>query len=395
MARIEVSCPNCGARYTVEEAHIGKKGRCKNCATPFALRPAAGGAAHEHRQPKLPRKQQESGGTSGVRQGKTVVPDTAVCDVCGGKVSSPEGYLLTTTQVVVSPEYWQCYYRLHEDEFTALGCSSYEALCTSSLLRRACCQRVAGQQTVWIACERCIPMFSVDRERSRGYAERWWRSGRTFQPPGTGAAHISAINLGDGKIMLPTPGRQESPAAQRPAPVTAAEEQNKRAMGHCELCGSDAEGRNYRFFYGKCLGTEIDFHEKRGWDLERRSYTLFKTSYAIAGQSSAFICYACLRKRKKHLYTGLRTSLPGVGLLILLRICRGAVRRLPGWASLACGLLFMLSLGASLVGACFLLRGLRDSFEAGNELAIEAKRREYEARGYDALLTPSAHRRLR
>lgn len=131
-----------------------------------------------------------------------VVVESGVCDICNRKVPSPDGYLLTTREVVSTPKYWQHYYQYHRAGFQSIGVSSYEDFCRHSLLRLSCGDALAGQQTPWIVCENCIAMFDVDREKTRGYAKQWWQSRRAFQPPGTGSAPLSAINMGDGKVNI-------------------------------------------------------------------------------------------------------------------------------------------------------------------------------------------------
>jgi len=37
MAKIRVSCPECGAKYDVDGAYIGRKGRCKKCGATFPI----------------------------------------------------------------------------------------------------------------------------------------------------------------------------------------------------------------------------------------------------------------------------------------------------------------------------------------------------------------------
>jgi hypothetical protein len=123
------------------------------------------------------------------------VAESVVCDICSRRISSPNGYLLTTREVVSMPKYWRHYYQHHKSEFTAMGILAYEDFCNNSLLRTSCGQALAGQRTPWIICENCISMFDVDREKTRGYAKQWWQSKRTYQPPGTGPAPLSAINM--------------------------------------------------------------------------------------------------------------------------------------------------------------------------------------------------------
>ena len=41
MAKITVTCPKCGAQYSIEDTHVGKTGQCKKCSTNFVLGEAA------------------------------------------------------------------------------------------------------------------------------------------------------------------------------------------------------------------------------------------------------------------------------------------------------------------------------------------------------------------
>ncbi len=122
--------------------------------------------------------------------------ESCACDICDTKVSRPNGYLLTTREVVSTPNYWQHYYQYHKDEFAFMGVNSYRDFCHNTLLRTSCCQALAGQRTPWIVCDKCISMFNADRKKTRNYAKKWWESSRTFQPPGTGPAPLSEIKMG-------------------------------------------------------------------------------------------------------------------------------------------------------------------------------------------------------
>ena len=138
-----------------------------------------------------------------------VISESGVCDICTRKVSSPDGYLLTTKEVVSTPQYWQHYYQYHKSEFTSMGVSSYADFCRNPVIRASCGDALAGQRTAWMVCDNCISMFSVDREITRNYAKQWWKSKRTFSPPGTGSVPLSAINMGDARVMSSTTERKE------------------------------------------------------------------------------------------------------------------------------------------------------------------------------------------
>lgn len=131
--------------------------------------------------------------------------ESGVCDICNGKVTSPDGYLLTTKEVISTPRYWRHYYQYHKSQLVSMGVLSYEDFCRNPLLRASFVNAVAGQRTPWMTCENCISMFEVDREKARAYAKQWWQK-KTFQPPGTGPASLFEINMGDAGMMFPTAG---------------------------------------------------------------------------------------------------------------------------------------------------------------------------------------------
>ncbi len=124
-----------------------------------------------------------------------------VCDICGKPVSCPEGYMLTTGEVVGTPAYWEHYYHFHKDDLASQGAASYEAFCRNQILRLGCSRWAAGQQDPWLVCQQCIPIFNIDRQQSRRYAEQWWESGKTFKPPGSGAVPVSTVNMGDDRFI--------------------------------------------------------------------------------------------------------------------------------------------------------------------------------------------------
>lgn len=38
MAKLDIVCPGCGVKLTVDQAHLGKTGRCKQCGAKFPIR---------------------------------------------------------------------------------------------------------------------------------------------------------------------------------------------------------------------------------------------------------------------------------------------------------------------------------------------------------------------
>jgi hypothetical protein len=117
-------------------------------------------------------------------------PQSGVCDICAGTVYAPKGYLLSTSQVVGSPEFWQKYFIRDKRQFSLSGITTYEEFCQSPMP-----ELIADQRTPWMVCDDCISMFAVDRQQAGEFAKQWWESGRTFQPPGSGPASRSAIKF--------------------------------------------------------------------------------------------------------------------------------------------------------------------------------------------------------
>jgi hypothetical protein len=138
--------------------------------------------------------------------------EQAKCDLCSTIIYKPGGYQLTTTQVVCSPRFWQCYYQHHRGEFAVLGLSSYEAMLASPALS-AVIEQITNDATPWLIGEECIDYFEVDRGQARAYACQWWDSGRVFVPPGSGPASRFDVNMAQ-------PGITPAAAAARPEEET-------------------------------------------------------------------------------------------------------------------------------------------------------------------------------
>lgn len=126
------------------------------------------------------------------------------CDVCLQGVSRPDGYLLTTSQVVASPEYWRAYYELHAAECSKLGIDTFDSFCRAQPALGTG-PTIAAMPTPWLVCDKCISYFSADRDEAREHAKQWWQSWKwwrmrcTYEPPGNGHAPLAAIDMGDGK----------------------------------------------------------------------------------------------------------------------------------------------------------------------------------------------------
>ncbi|NUQ65953.1 MAG: hypothetical protein HUU20_26125, partial [Pirellulales bacterium] len=87
MAKIEISCPKCSARYSVDETHMGRKGLCKRCKETFVLGttgPSAPARAPSlGAQPGLAAKASEDGGPEVWKEGDVILDLYEVKGVLG------------------------------------------------------------------------------------------------------------------------------------------------------------------------------------------------------------------------------------------------------------------------------------------------------------------------
>ncbi len=127
--------------------------------------------------------------------------NTTDCDICGIEVSCPDGYLLTTKEVVGEPAYWRHYYRQHKSEFAIIGISTFKEFRTDSTQRQSTVKLLAQQDTPWLVCQNCVSLFNVNQQKTSKYAEQWWSSKGMFSPPGTGPALDSEIIMISEKHM--------------------------------------------------------------------------------------------------------------------------------------------------------------------------------------------------
>jgi hypothetical protein len=135
---------------------------------------------------------------SGTLRHDAVVEESGVCDVCSAKVVNPGGYLLTTREVVCTPAYWRRYCEVQKSELQSMGIGDFEAFRRNTKVRDTCAKAMADQVSNWMVCDGCIDLFQVNKSVARAYARRWWESKKTFRPAGTGAAPLSAVDMGTG-----------------------------------------------------------------------------------------------------------------------------------------------------------------------------------------------------
>jgi len=126
----------------------------------------------------------------------TSTVESVLCDVCNESVFRPDGYLLTTSDIVRTPGFWKKYFATHKQEFAAMGVSSFGGFCANHRVSGPCLSDIARNRSPWMVCPDCVRVFDVNREQAHAHTLRWWESKRKFLPPGNGPAPITMVNLG-------------------------------------------------------------------------------------------------------------------------------------------------------------------------------------------------------
>jgi len=108
-----------------------------------------------------------------------------VCDMCTERIRRPEGYLLTTRQVVTNPEYWEFMF--------ANSWASVLASENAPEMKYTLAERQASQSTPWLICSSCADRLHSATPQARTDAERWWNEGRRFAPQGSGPVSVEEV----------------------------------------------------------------------------------------------------------------------------------------------------------------------------------------------------------
>lgn len=96
-----------------------------------------------------------------------------VCDCCGKQMGEPEGYILRTFEILLSAHFFRYYF-----ERNGLTTSKEDLE-----IRQHHFFQLAEQDSPWMICDECIPMFDVNLDEVKKYAVDWIRSKGEYLPP--------------------------------------------------------------------------------------------------------------------------------------------------------------------------------------------------------------------
>jgi len=81
------------------------------------------------------------------------------CDICSKEVEKDTGYLLSTSEVTGEKKYWEFVFLIYPEQVQAIGVDGKKLI--SFVIERS------GDPGSWLVCEKCIPLFSVDKLNAR------------------------------------------------------------------------------------------------------------------------------------------------------------------------------------------------------------------------------------
>ncbi|MDA0195349.1 MAG: hypothetical protein O2887_14335 [Bacteroidetes bacterium] len=118
--------------------------------------------------------------------GKKKQPKTQ-CSICKSLLEYKEGFALTTSQVVVSKEYWDN--KMVEPETMVYTTNHFKKKDENATkMRGIIFEKTAEKEHTWLTCDTCIKQFDVDIEQAVSFAEEWWKNSGQVDMPHTGKA---------------------------------------------------------------------------------------------------------------------------------------------------------------------------------------------------------------
>jgi len=111
----------------------------------------------------------------------------AQCSICKSRLEYEEGFALTTSQVVISKQYWD--HKMVEPDTMSYTTSHFKNKDENATnMRKIIFEKTAEKDHTWMTCDTCIKHFSVDHNETRQLANEWWVSENGFKLPGSGKA---------------------------------------------------------------------------------------------------------------------------------------------------------------------------------------------------------------
>ncbi|MDZ4714591.1 MAG: hypothetical protein SH819_03895 [Cytophagales bacterium] len=110
----------------------------------------------------------------------------ASCPITKEPLEKGFGYLLTTSQVVVSKKYWDLI--MTEPETLSYTVSHFKNQTSGTQMRSLIFEKYASVRKPWIVSDSVINYFDVDKNKAKENARKWWELEGDYAPSNAGPA---------------------------------------------------------------------------------------------------------------------------------------------------------------------------------------------------------------
>jgi hypothetical protein len=110
----------------------------------------------------------------------------ASCNITKEPLEKGYGYLLTTSQIIISKKYWDMV--MTEPETMSYTLSHFNNQNSGTQMRAMIFEKYATVSKPWIVSDSVINYFDVDKNEARANAQKWWETDGKFTPDNAGPA---------------------------------------------------------------------------------------------------------------------------------------------------------------------------------------------------------------
>ncbi len=114
----------------------------------------------------------------------------AKCPITKESIDEGFGFMLTTSQVVSSKEYWDMV--MTEPETMSYTVMHFKKQSSGTQMRSLIFEKYSSVEKPWMISDSCINLFdSIDKKSARENAKKWWANDGNFDPENSGTAQDS------------------------------------------------------------------------------------------------------------------------------------------------------------------------------------------------------------
>ena len=111
----------------------------------------------------------------------------AKCPITKEPIDEGFGFMLTTSQVVSSKDYWDMV--MTEPETMSYTVMHFKNDSSGTQMRNMIFEKYSNVDKPWMISDSCINLFQdIDKSSARENAKKWWATDGTFDPENSGPA---------------------------------------------------------------------------------------------------------------------------------------------------------------------------------------------------------------